>query len=116
MLVNKICGQKDVKEFFLSRDLNHFCCGCYSCLKKREVCPFWKKKEILINAVLWADVIIFTTPNYCMMPSASLKAFFDLFFTNWMSHKPYGELFSKKAVVISTAAGVGAKKSGGSLQ
>lgn len=38
-----------------------------------------------------------------------MKAFLDLFFTNWMSHKPLPQMFSKGAVVISTAAGAGAK-------
>ena len=45
-----------------------------------------------------------------MMPSAPMKAFLDLFFTNWLSHKPYEEMFKKRAVVISTAAGAGAGK------
>ena len=44
-----------------------------------------------------------------MMPSAPMKAFIDLFFTNWMSHKPCEEMFSKRAVVISTTAGAGVK-------
>ena len=39
-----------------------------------------------------------------------MKAFMDLFFTNRMSRKPYAEMFAKRAVVISTAAGAGAKK------
>ena len=47
---------------------------------------------------------------YCMMPSAPMKAFFDLFFTNWLSHKPNEEMFKKRAVVIPTAAGAGAGK------
>ena len=37
-----------------------------------------------------------------------MKAFIDLTFTYWMSHKPRASMFSKKAVVISTAAGAGA--------
>lgn len=57
-----------------------------------------------------ADLLIFTTPNYCMMPSAPMKSFLDLSFTNWMAHKPYPEMFTKRAVVISTTAGSGAKK------
>ena len=66
--------------------------------------------KLAIKKIQEADLLIFTTPNYCMMPSAPMKAFIDLFFTNWMSHKPYGEMFSKRAVVLSTAAGAGAKK------
>ena len=38
-----------------------------------------------------------------------MKAFIDLTFTYWMSHRPRECMFSKKAVVISTAAGSGAK-------
>ncbi|MGN0467836.1 MAG: NAD(P)H-dependent oxidoreductase [Acutalibacteraceae bacterium] len=110
MLAQKIAGEKDIKEFFLPRDLNHFCVGCYACLKKRENCPYWNEKKLIIQAILEADLIIFTTPNYCMMPSAPMKAFLDLFFTNWLTHKPYKEMFSKRAVVISTAAGAGAAK------
>lgn len=44
-----------------------------------------------------------------MRASASMKAFIDLTFTYWMSHRPRKCMFSKKAVVISTAAGSGAK-------
>ncbi len=56
-----------------------------------------------------ADLLIFTTPTYCMRASAPMKAFIDLTFTYWMSHKPRACMFSKKAVVLSTAAGTGAK-------
>ena len=45
-----------------------------------------------------------------MMPSAPMKAFLDLLFTNWLSHKPHEKMFQKRAVVISTAAGAGAGK------
>ena len=44
-----------------------------------------------------------------MHASASMKAFIDLTFTYWMSHRPRACMFSKKAVVISTAAGTGTK-------
>ena len=109
LLVQKIQGEKEVKEYFLPRDLNHFCTGCFACLEARERCPYWQEKEPIQQDMLEADLLIFTSPNYCMMPSAPMKAFLDLFFTNWMSHKPLPELFSKRAVVISTAAGAGAK-------
>lgn len=98
------------ESFFLPKDLNRFCTGCYGCLEAREKCPFWQEKAPIFNAVKEADLIILTTPTYCMMPSAPMKTFFDLFFTNWMSHKPCAEMFSKRAVVISTAAGAGAGK------
>ena len=109
LLVQRIQGENEVKEYFLPRDLNHFCTGCFACLEARERCPYWQEKAPIQQDLLDADLLIFTSPNYCMMPSAPMKAFLDLFFTNWMSHKPLPEMFSKGAVVISTAAGAGAK-------
>ena len=109
-LLKNITGGHEVKEFFLPKDLNHFCAGCCACIKAREMCPYWEEKEKIDTAMKEADLLILTTPTYCMAPSAPMKSFMDLFFTNWMSHKPYAEMFSKRAVVISTAAGAGAKK------
>ena len=100
----------EIREFYLPRELGHFCSGCLACLKSRESCPYWPEKAPIDAALREADLLVFTTPTYCMLPSAPMKAFMDLFFTNWMSHKPCEEMFSKRAVVISTAAGAGAKK------
>lgn len=36
LLVQRIQGEKEVKEYFLPRDLNHFCTGCFACLEARE--------------------------------------------------------------------------------
>ena len=112
ILLQGITCEKEVKEFFLPKDLNHFCVGCYSCVEGREKCPFWEEKQPIDDAINAADLLILTTPNYCMMPSAPMKAFLDLFFTNWLSHKPQESMFRKRAVVISTAAGAGANKAG----
>ena len=105
MIITVINGQN---EFFLPRDLNHFCTGCCSCIKDESLCPFFEEKKHIMDAVEKSDLLIFTTPTYCMRTSAPMKAFIDLTFTYWMSHKPRASMFSKKAVVISTAAGAGA--------
>ena len=99
----------DIQEFFLPKDLEHFCLGCYKCIENEEECPFYTEKNRIMQAVESADLLIFTTPTYCMHASASMKAFIDLTFTYWMSHRPRECMFSKKAVVISTAAGTGTK-------
>lgn len=99
----------EVKEFFLPRDLEHFCVGCYNCIQDEAKCPFHNEKRNIMEAVEKADLLIFTTPTYCMRVSAPMKAFIDLTFTYWMVHKPRKCMFSKKAVVISTAAGTGMK-------
>ena len=99
----------EVEEFFLPRDLEHFCLGCYNCINDESRCPFYNEKRPIMEAVEKADLLIFTTPTYCMRASAPMKAFIDLTFTYWMVHKPRKCMFSKKAVVISTAAGTGMK-------
>ena len=64
-----------------------------------------------MEAVEKADILIFTTPVYCMRASAPIKAFIDLTFTYWMSHRPRQSMFLKGAVVVSTAAGDRSNKS-----
>lgn len=106
MLAEKF-GQSEISEFFLPDDLNHFCKGCYLCTKSEEMCPYYAEKNRIMTEVENADLLIFTTPTYCMRASSPMKAFIDLNFTYWMPHKPRECMFTKKAVVISTAAGTG---------
>lgn len=109
VLLDNISVEKEVKEFFLPRDLGHFCVGCYSCIEDETKCPFYEDKWKIMKEVEEADLLILDTPTYCMAPSAGMKTFIDLTFTYWVSHKPRKSMYSKKAVVISTAAGAGAK-------
>ena len=104
-LEEQIAGEKEITEFFLPRDLNHFCLGCYRCIENDADCPWFEQKSAIVDAMEAADLLIFTTPTYCLAPSASMKAFIDLTFTMWMTHRPRGAMFRKKAVVISTSAG-----------
>ena len=104
-LAEQIAGEKEITEFFLPRDLNHFCIGCYRCIENDADCPWFEQKSAIVDAMEAADLLVFTTPTYCMAPSASMKALLDLTFTLWMTHRPRGSMFRKKAVVISTAAG-----------
>ncbi|MBE5954571.1 MAG: NAD(P)H-dependent oxidoreductase [Lachnospiraceae bacterium] len=109
MIANKICGEEAITEFFLPRDLNHFCLGCYACIDDDTRCPFYEEKNKIMSAVEAADVLIFTTPTYCMRASAPMKSFIDLTFNYWMVHRPRKCMFTKKAIVVSTAAGSGTK-------
>lgn len=105
MLAQQLDGE--VTEFFLPRDLNHFCLGCYQCVENEEKCPYYTEKHRIMEAVEASDLLIFTTPTYCMHASAPMKSFVDLTFSYWMAHRPRAVMFRKKAVVISTAAGAG---------
>lgn len=107
ILADKLSGGAEIDEFFLPRDLNHFCLGCYQCIENDAKCPFYKEKSKIMSSLEQADILIFTTPTYCMRASAPMKSFIDLTFTYWMPHRPRACMFSKKAVVISTATGDG---------
>lgn len=108
MLADRLSPDNEITEIFLPRDLNHFCLGCYQCIEDIERCPCYSEKKAILEAMEQADVLIFTTPNYCFGPSAQMKALIDLFFDFWMSHRPLPWMFHKKAVVLSTCAGGGA--------
>ena len=111
ILAEKIGSDEDIVEFFLPKDLNQFCLGCYTCIDDDSGCPFYEEKNRIMAEVEEADILIFTTPTYCLRASAPMKNFLDQTFNYWMSHRPRKCMFSKKAIVISTAAGKGAKKS-----
>ncbi|MBR6046055.1 MAG: NAD(P)H-dependent oxidoreductase [Ruminococcus sp.] len=108
-IAEKIQGDKEITEFFLPRDLEHFCTGCYKCIEEVSDCPFYAEKKVILDAVEAADILIFTTPTYAMHMSAPLKTFFDLTFDLWMVHRPMDSMFSKKAVIVSTSAGASPK-------
>ncbi|MBQ7766990.1 MAG: NAD(P)H-dependent oxidoreductase [Lachnospiraceae bacterium] len=109
MIADKMQESNEIQEFFLPKDLNHFCLGCYNCIEDDAKCPFYGEKRKIMDAVETADVLIFTTPTYCMHASAPMKSFIDLTFSYWMVHRPRKCMFSKRAVVVSAAAGTGMK-------
>ncbi len=110
LLADTLAQEKDITEFFLPRDLNHFCLGCYSCIEDETKCPFWNEKKVILDSMEQADLFIFTTPNYCLAPSAAMKSLLDMLFDCWMVHRPKEWMFSKRAVVFSASAGASCKK------
>lgn len=108
MIADRLGQESEITEFFLPRELPHFCNGCYGCIVSEESCPYYEEKHRILAAMEEADVLIFTTPTYCLRASAPMKSFIDLTFSYWMSHRPRACMFRKKAVVVSTAAGTGA--------
>ena len=105
MIADKIRGNNEIREFFFPKDLNHFCAGCYKCIEDDKDCPYYKEKKVIVDAVAQADLLIVTTPTYCMHVSAPLKTLIDMTFDYWMSHRPRKVMFSKRAVIVSTSAG-----------
>ena len=109
MLGEKIGGE--VVEFFLPKDFDEFCLGCTNCfMKGEEFCPHHEKLKKIVDELEKADVIILSSPVYCMHASGAMKAFLDHLGYMWMAHRPKGEMFSKIGVCISTGAGAGMKR------
>lgn len=97
----------ELSEFFLPRDLPEFCTGCQLCLgNPHEKCPHSQYVTPILNAVLNADALVFTTPHHgaCSM-SASLKNLLDHLDFLTMTVAPRAEVFSKKAFIITTGTG-----------
>lgn len=109
MIADKISKESEITEFFFPGDMNHFCIGCYKCITNREACPCYDEKKVILEAIDAADILIITTPTYCMHVSAPLKSFIDVTFDYWMSHRPAKSMFSKRAVIVSTSAGASPK-------
>lgn len=108
ILAGKIGG--DVSEFFLPRDFGEFCTGCTTCFVKSEKkCPHNEKLKPITDAMNEADVIILASPVYVYHATGAMKALLDHYGYRWMVHRPEEKMFSKQAVVISTAAGAGMK-------
>lgn len=111
MLIDKVAGEGDeVKEFFLPRDMDKNCVGCFNCIKKSEdKCPHYEFTKPITEAMDAADVIVFTTPVYVYHCSGALKSLLDHYGYRWMNHRPEPSMFKKQGIVISTAAGGGTK-------
>ena len=98
-------------EFYLPKDMPHFCCGCYRCMELGEdFCPHTAYMAPIMKAMKEADLLIFTTPTYCLRTSGSMKAFLDHCFLNFVVHRPLPSMYDKQAVILASGAGSGMKK------
>ena len=107
-LASKVGG--DIREFFLPRDFNKSCLGCYTCFKTDlSNCPHYEELKPLVTAILEADLLILESPVYVYHATGPMMSFLDHFGTWWMVHRPLPEMSGKQAVAIATAAGGGMK-------
>lgn len=94
----------DIKLLKLSEMNFEFCKGCYVCIKKGEdKCPVQDDRDLIIQEMMEADVIILASPVYSHMVSAPMKNFFDRF--GFYAHRPH--FFEKFALSIATCSGYG---------
>lgn len=107
-LVKKIGGE--TTEFFLPRDFDEPCIGCWTCFNKDLThCPHYKKLKPIIDSIDRADVLILASPVYVYHATGQMMAFLDHFGSRWLVHRPDKRAFQKQGVVIATAAGGGMK-------
>lgn len=96
------------EEFFLPRDMPHFCNGCFSCFYNGEnTCPHASSVAPIVQAITEADLIIMTSPVYGLDVSGQMKALIDHLCFMWLSHRPNPKLFNAVGLVITTTAGMG---------
>lgn len=102
----------EFREIHLAKANLPFCLGCSACFREGdEHCPHHSVMNEIITGINWADGIIFATPTFNRAPTALVKNLFD--HLCYMLHRPH--FFTKKALVITTTGGVGAKAAAKSL-
>lgn len=100
----------EITEYHLPADAPEFCTGCKACFfKDISVCPHREYTVPIWNSILAADLIVFTSPVYVFHVTGQMKALLDHYGTKWMAHSPEKEMFFKKTVIITNAAGAGMK-------
>lgn len=97
----------EITEFYLPRDLPHFCRGCKTCFfKSEELCPQANYVMPIWNAMLDADLLVFASPVYALRATGQMKTLLDHLCVHWMVHRPDKRMFHKKAVILTNAIGV----------
>lgn len=103
-------GTVEFSEYFLPKDMPEFCCGCMICfIKSEELCPHAKYTLPILEDMLKADALIFSTPVFVFQTSGGMKSFLDHFAHLFIVHRARPEMFRKKAFIISSTAGMGTK-------
>lgn len=97
--------EAEVTSFFLPRDCPDSCVSCFRCFNEENRCYHSEAARKILSAMLEADVILLTSPVYALHLTGQMKTFLDHYASMWMVHKPNGEMFRKRGVVIAAASG-----------
>ncbi len=101
-------GTNEITEFYLPKDMPHFCVGCFTCfLKGENSCPHAESVQPIAKALQESDIIVLASPVYGLDVTGSMKALIDHLCYMWISHRPAPEMFQKVGVVFATTAGAG---------
>lgn len=106
-----------VRTFHLPTDGPDFCTGCVRCiLKNEDACPHAKRMQPIAQTLLDADLLVFSSPTYVWHTTGAMKVLLDHFAYRWMPHRPAPEMFGKRAVIITQAAGQGQKRAASDIK
>jgi len=102
--------ETEVTEFFLPKDMPHFCNGCYSCFYNGEdTCPHASYIKPIAEAITESDLIVLTSPVYGFDVSGQMKALIDHLCFMWMSHRPNPKMFNKVGLTVTSDCKVNKK-------
>ncbi len=95
-------------EYLFLKDANlEACKGCFNCVSRGiEFCPIKDDRQMIQDKMQEADGLVMVSPVYVMTVSALLKNFIDR--VAYLCHRP--EYHGKKALVLCTTGGIGAKE------
>ncbi|MCF7941861.1 MAG: NAD(P)H-dependent oxidoreductase [Spirochaetia bacterium] len=100
-----------LQEFFLPSAMKDFCRGCLKCITTGETaCPHADQMQQIVEAMCDADGLILSSPVYVMSVSGCMKNFLDHGAYLFLNHRSRAEMFSKKALIVSTTAGAGLRR------
>ena len=110
IFLDELRNNAEITEFYLPKDCPEYCVGCTTCFMKDEHgCKDAEYVQKIENAMLEADLLVFTTPVYVYHVTGALKSMLDHFGYRWMVHRPAKEMFGKRAVIITQCLGGGNK-------
>jgi len=100
-------GDYEFEYLFLKDAHLETCKGCFNCVSRGiEFCPLKDDRQMIQDKMQEADGLVMVSPVYVMTVTALLKNFIDR--VAYLCHRP--EYHGKKALVLCTTGGIGAKE------
>lgn len=100
-------GNYEFEYLFLKDAHLEACKGCFNCVSRGiEFCPLKDDREMIQKKMEKADGLVMVSPVYVLNVSALMKNFIDRL--AYLCHRP--EYHGKKALVLCTTGGIGAKE------